>query len=45
VTLISDCRDLRLNVLPPDVNLCAYGFAAENRTDIRYGLGAIKGVG
>ena len=55
VTLINECRDMQLEVLAPDVNHCAYHFSAEttaaNPTSvipmsvIRYGLGAIKGVG
>ena len=45
VTLISECRDMRLEVLAPDVNHCAYHFAAESESAVRYGLGAIKGVG
>jgi DNA polymerase-3 subunit alpha len=45
VTLINECRDLQLDVLPPDVNECAYRFAAQGERAIRYGLGAIKGVG
>ncbi len=45
VTLIDECRDMALDVLPPDVNQCAYHFAAERESGVRYGLGAIKGVG
>ena len=45
VTLINECRDMQLDVLPPDVNHCAYHFSAESDSTIRYGLGAIKGVG
>ena len=45
VTLINECRDMQLEVLAPDVNHCAYHFSAENISSVRYGLGAIKGVG
>ena len=45
VTLINESRDMRLEVLAPDVNYCAYHFTAETTSAIRYGLGAIKGVG
>lgn len=45
VTLINECRDLHMEVLAPDVNRCAYHFSAESSGAIRYGLGAIKGVG
>ncbi|EQD34279.1 DNA polymerase III subunit alpha [mine drainage metagenome] len=42
--LLLDCRRMGVKILPPDINRSAYGFAVEER-DIRYGLGAIKGVG
>jgi len=45
VTLIDECRDMGLEVLLPSANRCAYAFTAEGSRTIRYGLGAIKGVG
>ena len=45
VTLINECRDMQLEVLAPDANCCAYQFSAESASAVRYGLGAIKGVG
>jgi DNA polymerase-3 subunit alpha len=45
VTLIDDCRELALEVLPPDVNRCDHHFTADDASTIRYGLGAVKGVG
>ncbi|MGY6555367.1 MAG: DNA polymerase III subunit alpha [Wenzhouxiangella sp.] len=42
--LIEDCRAMGLNLLPPDLNRSAYHFKVEDGA-IRYGLGAIKGVG
>ena len=45
VTLIDECSDLGLGILPPDVNRCSYMFTVEDTKSIRYGLGAIKGVG
>ncbi len=44
---ISDCKRAGLEILPPDANESHYGFdvRAEARTSIRYGLGALKGVG
>jgi DNA polymerase-3 subunit alpha len=45
VGLIDECRRMRLKVLPPDVNTCAYGFTVADPESIRYGLGAVKGVG
>jgi DNA polymerase III subunit alpha len=45
VTFIDDCRGLGLSVLPPDVNESVYRFAVADERSIRYGLGAVKGVG
>ncbi len=45
VTLIDDCRDLDITVIPPDVNRSRYKFAALPDGSIVYGLGALKGVG
>jgi len=45
VTLIDDCAHIGLTVLPPDINSSSYMFAVADERTIRYGLGAIKGVG
>ncbi|KPK55969.1 MAG: DNA polymerase III subunit alpha [Thiotrichales bacterium SG8_50] len=45
VTLIDECRDMKLAVEPPDVNRCCLRFAVKDEQAILYGLGAIKGVG
>jgi len=46
VELIHHCRrDLGLEVEAPDVNASDYGFSVSSPKTIRYGLGAIKGVG
>jgi DNA polymerase-3 subunit alpha len=45
VTLIEECRDMRLEVLPPKVNMSEYMFTVGDEETIIYGLGAIKGVG
>jgi len=45
VTLIDECADMNLTVLPPDVNESAYAFKVSGPMSIRYGMGAIKGVG
>ena len=42
--LIEDCRSMGLHILPPDINQSDYRFKVEDGA-IRYGLGAIKGVG
>ncbi|MCC5856903.1 MAG: DNA polymerase III subunit alpha [Ectothiorhodospiraceae bacterium] len=45
VTLIEECRDMNLKVVPPDINRSGYKFRAADETTIIYGIGAIKGVG
>jgi DNA polymerase III subunit alpha len=45
VTLIDECASMRLNVEPPDVNESVYAFRVSGPMNIRYGMGAIKGVG
>lgn len=45
VGLIDECRDMKLTVLPPDVNNSKIAFTVADESTIRYGLGAIKGVG
>ena len=45
VTLIDECRDMKLDVVTPNINACEYQFTAKDEKTIVYGLGAIKGVG
>jgi DNA polymerase-3 subunit alpha len=45
VTLIEECRALRLRVEPPAVNRSAYRFTVADPRTVIYGMGAIKGVG
>ena len=45
VTLIDECASMELTVQPPDVNESVYAFHVSGPMSIRYGLGAIKGVG
>jgi DNA polymerase-3 subunit alpha len=40
-----DCRANGLTMLPPDINSSGYRFDPVSKTEIRYGLGAIKGSG
>jgi len=42
---VRECRSLGLEVLPPDVNRSVHAFRAVDDHTIRYGLGAVKGVG
>jgi DNA polymerase-3 subunit alpha len=45
VTLINECTDIGLQVKPPDVNHSTYEFTVGGDRTIRYGLGAVRGVG
>ncbi len=45
VTFIDECAGIGLTVLPPDVNESCYQFTVADPKTIRYGLGAVKGVG
>jgi DNA polymerase-3 subunit alpha len=45
VTFLEESREIDLAVLPPDVNASDYMFVAIDRKTVRYGLGAVKGVG
>src|SRR5690606_38294514 len=42
---LDECRTLNVAVLPPHVNASEFKFEAIDPRTIRYGLGAIKGVG
>jgi len=42
---ISQCRDMGIGLLPPDVNRSEDNFTLVGETDLCYGLAAIKGVG
>ena len=41
---ISECREMGIAVKPPDVNESDWSFSVHGDT-IRFGLGAVKGVG
>ncbi|HJM16054.1 MAG TPA: DNA polymerase III subunit alpha, partial [Flavobacteriales bacterium] len=46
VTLnMEECRSMGVKVLGPDVNESFYKFAVNKKGEIRFGLGAVKGVG
>ncbi|MCZ6772744.1 MAG: DNA polymerase III subunit alpha, partial [Proteobacteria bacterium] len=45
VTLIEECRLMGIAVTAPDVNQCNFRFSIADGPAIRYGLGAVKGVG
>jgi DNA polymerase-3 subunit alpha len=45
VILIDECRNMKLRIDAPDVNMSEYKFTVNDDGRIVYGLGAIKGVG
>jgi DNA polymerase-3 subunit alpha len=45
VILIEECKQMKLTILPPTINVSAYRFTVNDANDIVYGLGAVKGVG
>jgi len=45
VVFAQECATLGLKLDAPDINLCGYNFVASGETNVRFGLGAIKGVG
>ncbi|MDD5323301.1 MAG: DNA polymerase III subunit alpha [Methylococcales bacterium] len=45
VVLIEECRQMKLVILPPTINVSTYRFTVNDADHIVYGLGAIKGVG
>jgi len=45
VNFLGESRALGLTVLPPDIAASGYMFEATDAKTIRYGLGAVKGVG
>lgn len=44
-TFMEECRSINIPVLGPDINESAYSFAVNEDGAIRFGMGAVKGVG
>ncbi|MGY5851508.1 DNA polymerase III subunit alpha [Salegentibacter sp. F14] len=42
---MEECKRMKLNVLGPDVNESYYKFSVNKENAVRFGMGAIKGVG
>ncbi len=42
---VAECKRLKIDILPPDINKSEKEFSIENKTDIRFGLSAIKNLG
>ncbi|OGT97887.1 MAG: DNA polymerase III subunit alpha, partial [Gammaproteobacteria bacterium RIFOXYB2_FULL_38_6] len=45
VDFVYECKRMQLILLPPNINTDYYRFTVNKENKIRYGLGAIKGVG
>ena len=45
IRLKEDCIDFELDIMAPCINHSSYDFVVENSNTLRYGLGAIKGIG
>ncbi|MCC7219269.1 MAG: DNA polymerase III subunit alpha, partial [Candidatus Contendobacter sp.] len=45
VVFIEECRRMKLTIAPPAINVSEYRFTVGKLGEVRYGLGAIKGVG
>ncbi len=45
VVVIEECRDSKIKVVAPNVNVSEYKFAVSEDDEVVYGLGAVKGVG
>ncbi|MCW5196479.1 DNA polymerase III subunit alpha [Buchnera aphidicola (Pemphigus obesinymphae)] len=45
VSLIDECKRMKLTVLSPSINYSKYYFYVNEKNEIVYGLGAIKGIG
>jgi len=45
VTLVDECSNMNIDLLPPDVNAGQYKFTVNDDNQIVYGIGAVKGVG
>jgi len=45
VILIAECQDMQLEVCSPNINVSNFQFTVNDKNQIIYGIGAIKGVG
>jgi DNA polymerase-3 subunit alpha len=45
VTLVDECENMKLKLNPPDVNWGRYKFTVNEKGEVIYGIGAVKGVG
>jgi DNA polymerase-3 subunit alpha len=45
IFMLDECKRMKINVLPPNVNRSEYKFTVDEQGNICYGLGGIKGIG
>ena len=45
VTTIEECQQMKLRIIPPSLNGSHYQFTVNDKDELIYGLGAIKGAG
>jgi DNA polymerase III subunit alpha len=45
VILVEECRNMKLSLVLPDVNVSEYTFTVDDQGQVVYGLGAVKGLG
>jgi DNA polymerase-3 subunit alpha len=45
VKYINECRELKVTILPPDVNHSEWSFTPDGENQIRFGMGAVKNLG
>ena len=45
VKYINECREMNIQILPPDVNASEWSFTPDGDHAIRFGMGAVKNVG
>lgn len=45
VTLVEECRQMKLKLVLPNINVSQYTFTVDTDGQVVYGLGAIKGLG
>ena len=45
IFMLDECKRMKINVLPPNVNKSEYKFTVDEQGNICYGMGGIKGIG
>jgi DNA polymerase-3 subunit alpha len=45
IFMLDECKRMKINVLPPNVNKSEYKFTVDENGNIYYGFGGIKGIG